>query len=222
MCRNLICGAVVVLVGTLGLSTAEAITIGGQNYEKVLSLGTGNETIGYWESLNKYYTHTATAENVPISVHSIDFASSDIATDQIEKVYAMGTTIGNYGPVNAGVVEILGVSGQKLLTASLIPNGTVTATRVAGPAGHFQVSGLYNITGGLFAVADALTGPLYIDFVFASGGAMLRRDSHYTNGTFHFYRPSEGGQTEVPEPGTVMLLASGLLGLRRNRVSSIS
>lgn len=197
MRRNFIYGAILLLSGALGPSTTEAITFGGQNYERALSLGTGNETIGYWESLNKYYTHTATAENVPIAVHSIDFSSSDIASSQIGKVYAMGTTIGNYGPVNAGIVEILSTSGQKLLSASLQPNGTITATRVAGPAGHFQISGLYNVTGGLFASTGVLSGPLYIDLVFASGGAMLNRDSHYTDGTFNFYRPTEIGRAHV-------------------------
>ena len=216
MVKNLIQALALVLCLFAVETSAHAITVNGETFNEVLTLDTSNR-LGYWVSMKKFYTYD-NVHNSPVGVDNVLFSDPALNGFTVDEFYAMGTSTSKRfdSNINTGVVRLLDDKGDKLLEATYASNGKIDSTRIKGNHGQLNITGLFNIQGGIFSDLGILTGPIYVEIKYDTVAAIGRNDLHAANGTVHFYAKDVGG-TEVPEPGTVALLVSGLLGAGRAR-----
>ena len=215
---------------------ANAITIGGNDFTKILSFNTSRD-MGYWVGTKKYFTFNGTDNTgmVPINVSNVTSKDTTIFGNKaITKVAAMGTTVGLDGSaLSSAILNLYGANNELLISATLLSNGVLNATRKAGYAGELDVNAVYQVTGGSLSQAGLLNGPLYIEISFDHIWQNKYKDLYANVGSFTFYQQvcapggcggttgggSTGGTTgtQIPEPATVTLLGTSLLGLLRKK-----
>lgn len=215
---------IVVLVAT---NKAEAITVGGQNYTKILAFDTTFD-LGYWQGMGKFFTFRSN-DNYgvqPINVSGITFRDPSLRNINFSKVSAMGTTVDTrQGPLRAGVVQLFGPGNEVLLSTDYSSNGLLSAIYRSGAAGQLNVNGVFNVTGGSLFANGLVTEPLYIEIAFDSVWSNKPADLKAHAGHFTFYRRDGGTPppppSTVPEPASMILLGSSLLGAAKMRRRNI-
>ncbi len=196
---------------------AYAVSIGGEEYTAMLTLKSSFD-FGYWPGPNKYFTFISNDNHIkPIPVASVTSRDSKLNGVTFKDVFAMGTTEGEYGPVNSGNVKLLGKNGLELLTANVVPGAKLTSTLKPGFAGQLSVFGEYDTTGG--TLASIFGTELYVGIDFDYVWQNKYQDLKTTFGTWTFYSKNGGTSTpppsnEVPEPATVGMLLTGLAGAK--------
>lgn len=195
-------------------NSAFAVTVNGDEYTEFLTLDAEGKA-GYWVSKKKFYT--GGNNPVDVDVEHIDGALAAYE-DEIDEFYFMGrsNTAQFDSTIQSGVLQLFGDDDELLLSATYASNGVIDSTRRHGLAGQLDIMGLYTVTGGLFSDLGLVTGSIYAQFLYDRVTAKGKNDLHVTDGTIRLYR-QDGGETEIPEPATAALLASGLLGAGRIR-----
>lgn len=201
----------------LTANSAHALTVGGTQYDQILNLTTADasDRLGYWISMDKFYTYEVGVSGA--SAIDVNKTSSDssLANIGFTDVLAMGTTIGHNGPVNSGGVNFYGAGGVLLLSTAFIPNGTLTSVHANGTAGQLDIEGRLSVTGGTLAGLAIFANPLYLQIAFDNVVGLGAQDLHTDTGRFTLFAATGG--TQVPEPGSIALLLTGLAGLGRTR-----
>ncbi len=217
--------ASVLFVGLFAVGTASAVTIAGDEYEEILSFTTTRD-FGYWTSQDKFYTFRGNDNYIrSIPVSRVTSRSDDLDGVQFREVFVMGTVDGDLGPVDSGVVNLIGRGGEELLTTQFVSNGSVNPIYQRGFAGQLDVNGIFEVTGGSLFANGLVTGPLYVEIAFDYVWQPKYADLWANRGSFTFFErvgPGNPGPDPepVPEPATMVLLASSLIGglrLRRKR-----
>ena len=210
-------GAVALVLGLgLGVESASAITINGEDYQRFLSVES-DFNFGYWPQNRKYFTYEKKGNTpIPVDVNSID---SDLPNLEVTEIYSMGTTTsGNFNTdLKTGIVKIIGENGINLLTAQYSNDGHISTVRKKGRAGQLDMEGLFRPISGVYYNRGFITDPIFVQFAFDTIWHLNRKDVVARGGTLNFYSRGNGGETEVPEPGTVALLLAGLLGAKQTR-----
>ena len=217
---------------------ANAITIGGKDFTKILEVS-ANNSLGYWSS-GTYFTFRNYDDNhgmEAIDAYKVGSADAIFQNNFVYRVAAMGMTNNNgqssvsSGAYNitSGVLNLYGANNQLLISAVVASNGVVDIVKKSGFAGQENVSAIYNITGGSLFQSGSLTGQLYIDMAFNHVWSNKTHDLKTNLGSINFYRAvcapqgcggtTGGGSTgsQIPEPATVTLLGTSLLGLLRKK-----
>ena len=211
--------AILVSLASFCPSAANAITIGGSEYDAIASFTTLYR-LGYWNAKKKYFTSDNVANSaIPINnVLSVDPILDDYSLDEF---YLMGTTATSaYDTALAtGLFELKDENGVNLLTATYSELGFLDSTRISGAAGGLALSGIFTVNGGLLSSLGLVNGPIYIQASFDYVTGLHYSDMQAKNGTVVLYARAGDGSTTVPEPGTLVLLSAGLLGSTRARRS---
>ncbi len=209
------------LAAFLFVPKAEAITIGGEEYTKVLAFNS-HDDLGYWQKGLKWFTFRGDNDIVRTNrIGTVTYRDDDLKNVQFNEVLAMGTyasrNITNTA-LTSGNVTLYGRNNEVLLIAQYVNNGNLHAIERLGTAGQLDVKGVYQVTGGSLFASSLLTGQLYIDIAldnvwrnnYAAGDIRANR------GTYTFYeKVGETGGNEVPEPASMALLTSSLLAASR-------
>jgi PEP-CTERM motif len=221
--RNIKFFTVILLAIFASGNNAEAITVGGQEYTKILSF-TSKDDFGYWTKGLKYFTFRGDNDVVrPNRVGVVTFRDPSLAGVNFNQVLAMGKMADKnvtHTAITEGSLTLYGDNNTVLLTAIYSSNGFLDAISRPGRAGQLDVDGVYRVTGGSLFTSGTITSDLYIDISFDNIWRNNTRDGDIRAnlGTFTFYRRNGGNPPNpVPEPASMILLGSSLLGASRMR-----
>lgn len=211
--------AVAVALCLTARAEATTITIGGEEFTKVLEFKT-NQDFGFWPGPKKWYGFNGNDNYIkPIDISRTTFADPALQGIRFEDVLAMGTTATTTpGAVDSGSVNLYGRGNELLLSTQYVSGGELSAIYRHGYAGQLEVDGIFEVTGGSLFNSGMLTGPLFIHIAFDYVWQNKVKDLKVKFGTFTFYQGSgvpvtpEDPGTEVPEPMSMGLLLSGLVG----------
>ncbi len=197
---------------------ANALLVNGEQFDPLLKFTTPNK-LGWWINAPESKFLTANqVDGTPVNVGSVSYVDSALASYELARFFAMGTgeTRTYETDLKSGSFVLANSAGTAILTGSYQSLGHASAKPLLGAAGQLDVVGLFNVTGGLAFEESRVRGLVYLemffDSVFATGGG----DMGAIFGRINLYsRPSEGPPSEVPEPASLVLLSSSLLGLAR-------
>lgn len=214
-----ICALALSALSPFGADHAHAITIGGTQYNEIASGSLGG-SFGIWKTMAMGYTYAdwATRKNaafVPISNLDVSAALADAdepAGLSVEFMLKSGGIF--FGDLRSSALKLRDASGEVLLELALSGPGKTSGIAAFGTPAKASVTGLYNVVGGSW-MNGVLTGSVYADVTYEYAYE-LGKDFHLRTGSFTLYAP-RGAPTEVPEPASVALLVSGLLGVKRMR-----
>jgi PEP-CTERM motif len=197
-----------------------------------------NSGLGHWFGMSKI----ATLYGVPDTISGVNFAASDVSRFGFGSFLAQNIGVSNpqYGVVstshtyangvplaatnysitqNMGYFELRDQSGGVLLSGTPGQGGTFQQIDIVGIPGKLGVTGLFNINGGALFTAGLIPSQIFVDWAFETVVARSSQDIHANNGTLRFFRAGTGTPppppNPVPEPASMILLGSGILGLRR-------
>ena len=209
----------IVALITIPTFSAEAITVGGQEYEKILSLYTGSDDFGFWSRADKFFTFINNDNYIkPNRVSKTTFKDPKLEPTVFSQIQAMGTTSVDNHTVTSGVVDVYGPNSHLLFSATYLSNGTQSHILRSGTSGQLDVNGVFQVTAGSLFDQGLVTGQLYLEIAYDRVWKNSSIDLKTSNGTWTFYElvdnPTNPPEppTEVPEPISMSLLLSGLLG----------
>jgi hypothetical protein len=223
-CIHTICAVAAASLTLFAASSAEAITIGGEDFEKILSVKS-HQDFGYWTGADKFYTFQGNDNYIkPINISSVGYRDSSLDGIQFRQVFSMGAVDGDQGPLTMGVVELYGPKNELLLKADYASDGDLSAIYKSGYAGQLNVDGVFTVVDGSLFDSGLVTGLLYIEIAFDYVWQNKYKDLKTSQGTFTFYEHTGGDgppppppPTDIPEPMSMGLLFSGLVGAARLR-----
>ncbi len=208
--KGLLALAFVALVLTSATNQASALTIGGTEYDKILS-GSLDGYFGIWKYYQKGTTYTTHPTDLTVRVNNTTLLGDTLAGKESASRFESNfmTNSGTYfGAVTAGEVKINGATGNSLLKLEYLSNGLASGVLALGAAGEANLVGLYRVTGGSWLTPGTL---IYSTLNFAAGSGYAKNDFYFSNGTFNLYA-AHRSENEVPEPATSALLLSSLVG----------
>lgn len=220
-----------VLVLVAFANKAQAVPV---NATKILSFTSNNgQDLGYWAYATKFYTFKSN-DNYPkpLAIANVSYKAASLAAVDFKEINIMGTTTAPGNIVNSGMttdlktgaVTLYGKNNQVLLTAQYIDDGVLQAIYKGGSNGQLNINGVFKITGGSLFTSGTLTQNLFIDIAFNNIWKNDYKDFKATIGSYTIYSlvtgNGGGGGTPIPEPASMSLLISGIIGsglLRRKK-----
>lgn len=202
----------------LTASNAQAVTINGNSYDELISFDLNrdglrsNRHIGYWRGMKKFYTY----DKPGVTVTDSALAGNDGSAFDSFYLEGMTATATESSALASAKFTFFGDDGSTLLTGSYVNAGEFDLKRGTGVNGNFDVTGLFSITGGSLQALFGTT--VYAEFLFDYYSSNGSKDYYGNFGQVHLYGTNGGEEppdTEVPEPASMVLLVSGLIGLRK-------